>query len=115
MLPKKELQALAGALKASPEYSDTTRQRRRIMESPLGRIMQNFEREHTRVLNLGLPENEAAQRLKKLYEGYGAFLEQPAVKEYIKATQGYQKTINESFEYLNGLLDMGTPSSRYQP
>lgn len=113
MLPKKELQALAGALKTSAEYTDTVRLRRRIMETPMGRVMQNFEHEHTRILNLGLPENEAAERLKKLYAGYSAFLEQPAVKEYIKATQGYQKTIAESFEYLNGLLDISSPQSRY--
>jgi|AGTN01.2.fsa_nt_gi hypothetical protein len=112
MLPKKELQALAGALKATSEYTDTTRLRRRIMESAMGRTMQSFEREHTRLLNLGLPEKESAERLKKLYAGYNSFLGQPAVREYIKAAQGYQKTVSESIEYLNGLLDMGGPANR---
>lgn len=113
MLPKKQLQELANALKASPEYTDTMRLRRRIMESAMGRTMQSFEHEHTRVLNLGLPEKDAAERLKKLYTDYGAFLDQPAVKEYVRASQGYQKTISESFEYLNSLLDMSSPASRY--
>lgn len=113
MLPKKELQELAGALKASPEYTDTLRLRRRIVESPMGRTMQGFEREHTRLLNLGLPEKEAAERIKKLYADYSTFLEQPAVKEYVKASQSYRKAILESFEYLNSMLDMGGPTSRY--
>ncbi len=113
MLPKKELQELANALKASSEYTDTIRLRRRIMESQMGRTMQTFEREHTRILNLGLPEKEAAERLKKLYADYGTFLEQPAVKEYIKTSQSYQKTISESFGYLNSLLDMSGSGTRY--
>ena len=112
MLPKKELQELAGALKASNEYTDTVRLRRRILESPMGRMMQGFEREHTRILNLGLPEKEAAERLKKLYTEYSTFLDQAVVKEYVKASQGYRKTISESFEYLNSLLDMGGPAGR---
>jgi hypothetical protein len=112
MLPKKELQALAGALTALPEYADTMRLRQRILGSPIGRTMQNFERAHTRVLNLGLPEKETAERLKKLYADYNAFLEQPSVKEYMKAAQGYRKTISESFEYLNSLLDMNGSGNR---
>ena len=113
MLPKKELQELAGALKASPEYTDTMRLRRRILEGPMGRTMQGFEREHTRILNMGLPEKEAAERLKKLYTEYSTFLEHAVVKEYAKVSQSYQKTISESFEYLNSLLDMGGPVHRY--
>jgi hypothetical protein len=113
MVPKKELQELAGAIRTTNEYTDTVRLRRRIMESPIGRTMQGFEREHTRVLNLGLPEKEASQRLKKLYADYSAFLEQPAVKEYIKASQNYRKTITESFEYLNSLLDMGGSAGHF--
>ena len=113
MLPKKELQELAGALRTTPEYTDTMRLRHRILGGPMGRTMQVFEREHTRLLNLGLPEKEAAERLRKLYTGYSAFLEQPAVKEYVKVSEGYRKTITESFEYLNGLLDMGGPMGRY--
>lgn len=106
MVPKKELQELAGALKATSEYTDTARMRQRILGSTMGPTMQGFEREHTRLLNLGLPEKEATERLKLLYAKYGPFLEQPAVKEYVRVSEGYRKTITESFEYLNSLLDM---------
>ena len=112
MLPKKELQELAGAFRAMPEYTEAVRLRRRILEGPMGRAMQGFEREHTRLLNLGLPEKEAAERLRKLYTDYSAFLEQPAVREYIKASQGYRRTVAESIEYLNALLDMGGAAPR---
>jgi hypothetical protein len=79
----------------------------------MGRMMQGFEREHTRLLNLGLPEKETAERLKRLYTEYNTFLEQPTVKEYVKVSQNYRKTISESFDYLNSLLDMGGSANRY--
>lgn len=112
MLPKKELQELAGALRAMPEYADVAKLRRRILEGSMGRAMQGFEREHTRILNLGLAEKEATEMLRKLYADYSAFLEQATVREYIKASQNYRKTITESIEYLNGLLDMGGAAIR---
>jgi hypothetical protein len=112
MVPKKELQELAGALKGTTEYSDATRLRRRILEGPMGRAMQSFEREHTRLLNMGLPEKETAEKLRKLYADYNAFLEQTAVREYIRASQNYRKVVSESIEYLNGLLDMSGAGMR---
>jgi hypothetical protein len=81
--------------------------RKKIMGDPsLGRLMSSFEREHLRLLNLGLPEADAAARLKKLYADYAEFLERQDVKDYVKAAQDYQKMISENISFLNGLLDV---------
>lgn len=114
MLAKKELQELAHVLKTAPEYTEMVRQRRKIMGNPrLSRQMLNFEREHTRLINLNLTVEEVNTRLEKLHEVYKDFFEQQDIKEYIEATQNYQKMIFESIDYLNSLLDISNGSKSY--
>jgi cell fate (sporulation/competence/biofilm development) regulator YlbF (YheA/YmcA/DUF963 family) len=97
MVLRKELQELAQALKATQEYADMAGQRRKIMRDPsLGRQMQSFEREHTRILNLELGEQEVVTRLEKLYAQYKGFLEHQDVRTYIKSTESYQKMVAEN-------------------
>jgi hypothetical protein len=113
MVPKQELQTLAGVLKATPEYADVMRLRRRIFSSPMGNMMQSFEREHARLSALGLSEREAAERFKRLYEVYGSFLDHPAVKEYARASQTYERVVTESIDYLYGIAGTGAPVIRH--
>ncbi len=45
MIAKKQLQELANVLKATPEYTEMVRQRRKIMSNQaLNRLMQSFEK-----------------------------------------------------------------------
>lgn len=105
MVLKKELQELAQALKATREYAEMTSLRKKISGSPaLGRQMMGFEREHARLLGLQLSEQEAAQRLDKLYADYKGFLAHQDVKAYVKSAQNYQDVIAENIKFLNGLL-----------
>lgn len=105
MVLKKELQELAQALKATQEYAEMAALRKKIMGNPaLGRQMMSFEREHSRLLGLELSEQEAAQRLDKLYAEYKGFLGHQDVKAYVKSAQGYQAMIAENIKFLNGLL-----------
>jgi cell fate (sporulation/competence/biofilm development) regulator YlbF (YheA/YmcA/DUF963 family) len=114
MLAKKQLQELAIALKATPEYTEMIRQRRKIMSSPpLSRLMQNFEKEHRRLLNLDLPEKEAAAKLEKLYTDNRNFLESEDIRRYIKTTRDYQKMVLENINYLNMMLDTGDTGKQY--
>jgi hypothetical protein len=106
MVLRKELQELAQALKATQEYAEMANQRRKIMSSQaLGRQMQSFEREHTRILNLEISEQEAVGKLDKLYAQYKSFLDHQEVGIYIKAAQNYQKMVAENIKFLNGLLE----------
>jgi hypothetical protein len=106
VLLKKELQGLAQALKATPEYVGMADQRRKLMRDPaLGRQMMSFEKEHTRLLNMDLREEEASSRLDKLYAEYKGFLEHQDVKIYIQAALGYQSMVAENIKFLNGLLE----------
>ncbi len=106
MVLRRELQQLAAALKATQEYARMTGLRQKLMGDPsLGRQMTGFEKEHIRILNLGLPETEAAARLKQLYAEYAGFLEKQDVKDYVKATQEYQAMVAENISFLNSLLD----------
>lgn len=106
MLPKKELMALAGALKATPEYGDMIRQRRLIMQNPrMGRMVLMFEREHARIMRHDFPEEQAAPQLRSLYNDNKGFLEAAEIKAYMKAAQEYQRMVTQCVDYLNGLLD----------
>ena len=107
MLPKKELQELAHALKTTPEYTEMVRRRRRIMGNPrLSRVMMYFEREHARVLHIELSESEYAARLKKLYANYKGFFALEDVRQYIEAAKNYQKIIEQSIDYLYVLMEI---------
>lgn len=106
MIPNKELQELAQALKRSAEYNEMTQLRRRVLEHPrFGRQMLMFEREHARLYSLGLQQADIALREKKLYMDYRAMLAEEEVKRFIESTHAYQKMISESIAYLNRLLE----------
>jgi cell fate (sporulation/competence/biofilm development) regulator YlbF (YheA/YmcA/DUF963 family) len=106
MIPNKELQELAQALKRSAEYSEMMQLRRRVLEHPrFGRQMMMFEREHARLYGLGLPQPEIELRQKKLYADFRALLAEEEVKRFFEASHIYQKMISESITYLNRQLD----------
>lgn len=108
MLPGKELEALAAAIKATPEYTLVMQRRKAVTASPLlYRQMQSFERAHARILGLDISVAEADAQLKKLYSDYKAFLESEDIKAYIAATRQYQDMIVRFMRYLNQLLDIG--------
>lgn len=114
MLPKKELQELADALKATPEFSEMVKQRRFILRNPrLGRAMMNFEREHARIMRHDFPEDQVSSHLKNLFNENKAFLEAGEVKAYMKATQGYHNMVTQCVDYLNGLLDVNQSIKPY--
>ncbi len=107
MMPNKELQELAQALKRSSEYTEMMQLRRQIMENPrLGRPMMMFEREHTRLYNLGLQQVDIEPRLKKLYTDYQTLLAEAEVKRFIESTHIYQKMIGDCISYLNKNLEI---------
>jgi len=112
MVPKQELQALAGALKSTPEYAAVMRQRKLISGGPMGAMMQSFEREHKRLAASGLPEKEAEERFSRLYAIYGSFLAHPAVREYLRVSQAYERVVSESIDYLRGAAGTGGPAIR---
>ncbi len=112
MVPKQELQALAGALKATPEYAAVMRQRKLILSSPMGAMMQSFEREHKRLSALGMSEKEAEERFGRLYTIYGSYLSHPTVKEYVRVSQTYDRMVSESIDYLHNIAAAGGPIVR---
>ena len=108
MIPNKELQELAQALKRTAEYNEMLQLRKRVIEHPrLGRQMIMFEREHTRLYNLGLQQVDVEPKLKKLYTDYNALLNEAEVKKFIESTHVYQKMIAECISYLNKNLETG--------
>lgn len=105
MLPKTELMALAGALKATPEYIEMMKQRRLIMQNQrMSRIMMSFEREHARIMHRDFPENQVATRMKSLFDENKTFLETSEVKLYMKAAKEYQSVVSQCVDYLNALF-----------
>jgi cell fate (sporulation/competence/biofilm development) regulator YlbF (YheA/YmcA/DUF963 family) len=106
MIPNKELQELAQALKRSAEYIEMMQLRRRVLEHPkFGRQMLMFERERTRLYSLGLQQADIDLREKKLFTDYRTLLAEEEVKRFIEATHAYQKMVSESIAYLNRLLE----------
>jgi cell fate (sporulation/competence/biofilm development) regulator YlbF (YheA/YmcA/DUF963 family) len=107
MLPKKALEELAASIRSTPEYTEVIKLRKKIFGIPqLGSLLQNFEREHTRILSLGTSEEQIDMQLKKLYSDNKSFLENQQIKEYVTATQKYQEMISGSMRYLNQMLDI---------
>lgn len=107
MIPNKELQELAQALKRSAEYTEMMQQRRRLIEHPrFGRMMMMFEREQARLFSLGLEEAELEQKMKKLYTDYQTFLAEADVKKFIEMTHIYQRMLGECISYLNKNLEV---------
>ena len=83
MLPKKELQALANTLKATPEFNRMVKQRRLIMQdAKLSRAMLTFEREHAKIMRYDFPEDKMAIHIKNLFNDNKIFLETDEVKSY---------------------------------
>lgn len=114
MLPKKELQDLADALKATAEFSEMVKQRRLILRNPrLGRAMMNFEREHARLMRHDFPEDQVASHMKNLFNENKAFLETVEVKAYMKVTKEYHNMVTQCVDYLNGLLDVSQTIKPY--
>lgn len=106
MIPKKELQDLAKALKSTPEYVQMIALRQKLMNDPQsGKRMQNFEREHMRIMHRDFPEDQVASHINNLYHEYKDLLEQDNTKAYMSATQKYQNMVSTCIDYLNGLLD----------
>lgn len=106
MMPNKELQELAQALKRSSEYTEMMQLRRRILGHPrLGRLMTMFEREQSRIYSLGLQQSDIEQRLKKLYADFQELLAEAEVKKFIDSARMYQKMIGECISYLNRSLE----------
>lgn len=104
---RKQLQDLAAVIKTTPEYHDMLAQRKRLLSVPqLGRQLQSFEHEHSRLLSAGVSEQDVDARLQKLYADYKPFLDNEDVKLYIKATQKYQEMISSALRYLNDMLDI---------
>jgi hypothetical protein len=107
MIPNKEMQELAQAIKRSSEYAEMSSLRKRVMEHPrYGRQMYMFEREHARLYNMGLPEAELTVKVRKLYAEFKGLLEAEEVRKYVEATRVYQKMIMETFTYLNRNLEL---------
>jgi len=107
MIPSKELQELAAAIKKTPEYIQMAALRRNAMLNPrYGRQMYFFEREHARLYNMGLPEAEISARLKKLYSDFRGLLEAEEIKKYVESARAYQKLVTESIAYLNKNLEL---------
>ncbi len=114
MLPKKELQYLAKALKETPEYVQMLQYRRTIMKNPrLAKLMLSFERENMKVMHHDFPEDQVSAQIKKIYHEYKEFLEQEVVRGYTQAAQSYQKMVSSCIEYLNGLLDTSQTAKPY--
>lgn len=108
MIPNKEIQELAQALKRSAEYIEMMRLRRKVMEHPrFGRQMLMFEREHTRLYSPGLQQADISPRLKRLYADFRELLAEEEVKRFIESTHAYQKVVADSLAYLNKLLETG--------
>lgn len=107
MLPNKELQELALAVKKSSEYNEMTALRKKAMGHPrYGRQMYIFEREHARLYSLGLTEAELAVRMKKLYSEFKGLFEAEEIRRYIESTRIYQKLVIEIMTYLNRNLEV---------
>jgi hypothetical protein len=114
MLPKKELMALASALKATPEYNEMMKQRRLIMQNQrLSRVMMNFEREHARIMHHDFPEDQVAAHMKSLFDDNKVFLETNEIKVYMKSAKEYQYVVSQCVDYLNGLFDAGHSQRPY--
>lgn len=104
MVPNKELQELAAALKRTAEYEQMVAKRKEIV-GKYRQMMTNFEREHTQLYHQKLPEMEMIARLKALYAKYKDFLEQDDVRVFLQAARAYQKLVSECVSYLNRLLE----------
>ncbi len=107
MAPKKEIETLAAALKAMPEYREMAARRLRIMnDRKLGATMAGFEREYAHIMSHDMPAEQTEAQLRKLYESRKDFFETAEVKAYMKAANDYHKLVSESVSYLNQLLDV---------
>ncbi len=108
MMPQKELQELADALKKTPEYERMMASRRSVMNQ-YRQLMSAFEREHAQLYRQKLPEAEMISRLKALYAKHRNFLEKQEVREFLEAARTYQKLVSACVLQLNRLLEADGP------
>jgi len=112
MMPQKELQELANALKRTQEYDQMLACRRKVM-AQYRQMMSSFEREHAQLYRQKLPEAEMISRLKALYAKYKDFLGKDDVREFLEAARTYQKLVSECVSYLNRLLEADGPGRTF--
>jgi hypothetical protein len=108
MIPQKELQELANALKKTPEY-DRMMAGRRSVTAQYRQTLPAFEREHAQLYRQKLPEAEMISRLKALYAKYRDFLEKQEMREYLEAVRAYRKLVSACVLQLNRLLEADGP------
>ncbi len=114
MIPNKELSELVRAMTQSAEYTEMMRVRKKVMENmQIARQMNAFEREHTRLHAMNMPDAERSERLKKLYADYAPLLEREEIKGFTNAVRQYQKMVSECITYLNRNLEMGSQPRTY--
>ncbi len=112
MVPNKELQELANALKHTSEYEKMMTLRRNVTNKYRQQMM-GFEREHSRLYRQNLPEADMVARLKELYMQYKDFLEKEDVRGFLEAARTYQKLVSECITYLNRLLESDGPGRMF--
>jgi hypothetical protein len=112
MMPQKELQELANALKTTEEYERMIASRRNVMKK-YQQIMTAFEREHAQLYRQKLPEAEMIARLKSLFDKYKDFLGNEDVHKFLEAARAYHRLVSECMAQLNRLLDAEGPGRKY--
>jgi cell fate (sporulation/competence/biofilm development) regulator YlbF (YheA/YmcA/DUF963 family) len=114
MIPNKELQDFARALKQTEEYTLMIKHRSKIMSDPMtSRQMMAFEREQARLIQSNIPETDMATRMKQLHTQYKALMDKEDVKNFLAAAGRYQKMIADSFVALNRALETGGQNRQY--
>lgn len=114
MVPQKELQELARAMKQSDEYMQMIKLRNKIMSEPaLGRQMLAFERDQARLIKSNMSDTDVSTRFKQLNTQYKAMLEREDVKGFVTAATRYQKMVTDSFATLNRMLDINGTGRPY--
>jgi cell fate (sporulation/competence/biofilm development) regulator YlbF (YheA/YmcA/DUF963 family) len=112
MVPQKELQELANALKKTGEYENMMQNRRNVMNK-YRQMMTGFEREHAQLYRQKLSEEEMISRLKALYAKYQDFLGKDDVLQFLEAARTYQKLVSECVAQLNRLLEADGPGRMF--
>jgi cell fate (sporulation/competence/biofilm development) regulator YlbF (YheA/YmcA/DUF963 family) len=114
MIPNKELQDLARALKNSAEYGEMLKLRKKVLDNAAlsGRMMA-YEKEQRRIFNSGTDPQAVSEQIKRLNAGYGEFLNQSDVRTYVNAVNVYQKMIDSCFTALDKALDVQGGGGRY--
>ena len=114
MVPQKELQELARAMKQSDEYTQMIKSRNKILSDPMvGRQMLAFEREQSRLIQSNVADTDLSTRFKQLNTQYRTMLEREDVRNFVAAASRYQKLVTDSFAALNRMLDINGTGRPY--